>query len=551
MRGGGMFSATRNRVPWSVVLKNVPATVTERQILDSVPVKFGPRHVEMSDTKNSMDADTIQALVESFLASIGQANVKIVPTLAGKRTKARAVFENEDDAIAAVDTLKDKTPQALKEAGLMAHLVASASLKISKNVHEKIKSEIEALRKTAAPKHVKVKEFADAIAGRFVTLKIEGEQLADVKVIVGQLEQSTSGAVIMDQEAPFWSPSLALPGIRHRLKQIESSFGVVIIRDPPKRQLRVIGASDRIEEVCTAVVARFGKDAVEMHSISLSHDQFLWACRGGFAQITAALGKGVASLDVTRTPKTISLTGSLDDYHRVLSLIQGKEDSVRPNTEAVEGDCAICYTEAEQPVITACGQRYCLDCFENMCKYAASSTNESGVTCQGDTGSCGTVLPLKMLQESLSSPAFEEVLASSFHAHIQHRPAEYRYCPTPDCGNVYRASEVATGHACTECFTVVCTACHNQHATMSCADYKDLQSGGFAAFEKLKKELNIKDCPKCSTPIEKTYGCNHMECAGCGAHICWVCMQTFQSGGGLTHPIYNHMNLAHGGIGFE
>lgn len=80
---------------------------------------------------------------------------------------------------------------------------------------------------------------------------------------------------------------------------------------------------------------------------------------------------------------------------------------------------------------------------------------------------------------------------------------------------------------------------------MTCAEYQDLESGGYAAFEKFKKEMQIKDCPKCSTPMEKTDGCNHMTCQGCGTHICWVCMRTF----GASGPCYDHMNKAHGSIG--
>jgi hypothetical protein len=36
------------------------------------------------------------------------------------------------------------------------------------------------------------------------------------------------------------------------------------------------------------------------------------------------------------------------------------------------------------------------------------------------------------------------------------------------------------------------------------------------------------DCPKCTTPMEKTAG--HMTCAGCKAHIYWVYMAVFERG---------------------
>ncbi|KAI9657898.1 MAG: hypothetical protein M1829_006860 [Trizodia sp. TS-e1964] len=135
---------------------------------------------------------------------------------------------------------------------------------------------------------------------------------------------------------------------------------------------------------------------------------------------------------------------------------------------------------------------------------------------------CNIIFDLKELKESLPSKAFEEILESSFASYIKHRPTEFRYCPKPDCNMIYRATAKMQFNTCASCFTVTCTNCHNSHPNKTCAEFKDEASGGYAAFEKLKKELGIKDCPKCKTPMEKIDGCNHMTCKGCGAHLCWI-----------------------------
>jgi len=37
-------------------------------------------------------------------------------------------------------------------------------------------------------------------------------------------------------------------------------------------------------------------------------------------------------------------------------------------------------------------------------------------------------------------------------------------------------------------------------------------------------EKYTQDCPKCTAPIEKNGGCNHMSCKGCSYQFCWVCL---------------------------
>lgn len=82
-------------------------------------------------------------------------------------------------------------------------------------------------------------------------------------------------------------------------------------------------------------------------------------------------------------------------------------------------------------------------------------------------------------------------------------------------------------------------------ATTHVQSTKDIESGGYEALEKLKRELNIKHCPRRKTPMEKTAGCNHMTCGGCKAQICWACMAVFE----VSEHCYDHMRKKHGGFG--
>ena len=351
---------------------------------------------------------------------------------------------------------------------------------------------------------------------------------------------------MLNGDVPFWNPSLVMKGRSlSRLKQIETEFGVLLLRDKVKRQLKYFGSKAKQQAVRRSVVENLSVDPHEEYVIDLSDHDFAWACRGGFSQINETLGHGIASFDVVSKPKRIIIAGSLAQYRLAVDVLQYKKDSSKSGpTDLGDQDCSICWTPAESPVHLECRHVYCLECFDGLCKSADAGGTDFLILCQGNMGSCGKTLNLPEIKEHLSSTSLEEVLAISFASYTRRRPQEFRYCPTPECGNIYRADTHSKIYTCTRCLEVTCTSCHEQHGTMSCADFKDLKSGGYEAFEKYKKEMNIKDCPKCKTPIEKTYGCNHMTCGACKAHICWVCLMTFKEAGFC----YDHLSAEHGGI---
>ena len=59
-------------------------------------------------------------------------------------------------------------------------------------------------------------------------------------------------------------------------------------------------------------------------------------------------------------------------------------------------------------------------------------------------------------------------------------------------------------------FEMLYTSRYARHGNYTCAGFKEIASGGYEALRRLKKRRNIKDRPKCPTPLEKREGCNHM-----------------------------------------
>ena len=64
----------------------------------------------------------------------------------------------------------------------------------------------------------------------------------------------------------------------------------------------------------------------------------------------------------------------------------------------------------------------------------------------------------------------------------------------------------------------------------TCEAYKNRESGDTELRKWMGEDRkNRKNCPKCSAPIEKISGCQHMTCSQCKSHICWQCLKFFQT----------------------
>ena len=540
--------SSRNPVSWTVVLKSVPSYATTSDVEDAVIATYDkPRHVELGKASNVYDVETAPALIESLLTQIGRVDFKMRDERQGKRFKAVAVFAEEIEAREAVKSLHDQPQSFLNHEKLTLQLMSSSKFKIPARIHDYIRHKIEAHVPVWREQHLAYREYPDPGPQRnFVTVKIEGERVKDVAGATNTLEMILAGKTIDHEGAAFWAPLLANTGPAYQtLKQIEQEHGILLVRDKVKRRVKFFGPDTRFTDVQKLLIGSLQMLPNSTHTLELNDDQFAWTCRGGFKELSLALGGDVVSFDVVSKPKRITVTGSHDQYRRAVDILKNHQDatSSKPILNE-EQDCSVCWTPAENPVVLQCQHPYCADCFEGLCTSADSSGKDFELFCQGDMGNCGKVLPLTDLKQHLSSEALEEVLEASFSSFLRRRPQEFRYCPTPECGNVYRASSTSRSHTCCNCLEVTCTLCHEQHETLTCAEFKDLASGGYEAFQRAKKELGIKDCPKCKTAIEKTYGCNHMTCGGCGTHICWVCLETFSA----SSPCYAHMSAEHGGV---
>lgn len=402
--------------------------------------------------------------------------------------------------------------------------VQSTKVKVSTAVYIASKSMIEEESMTWKERHLLLHIYPDN-GHRFTTLKIEGSNAKELAIARKSLDKILSGVTLTsanDQNA-IWSSSLSSsngPAYK-KLKAIEKELYICIARDKSKRQLQYHGPPSKFLQAADRISKMLEEESSTSFEIDLNQYQFTWMIHGGFRSVKQELGENVAVFDVVSRKTTIN--GTQEQYETTLAMMKGlKVTKLRPipdGATASNRECPICLSEAETPIQTSCTHTYCLDCFENSCKAAASnSKDEFRIKCEGDEGKCGKSFSLLELKEHVSSIVFEIILESSFKEFIKRHPKDFHYCPTPDCGYIYRCTPASNlkppSYTCPNCFERLCTSCHAKHGDYTCTEYKDIQSGGYEALERLKKEFNIKDCPKCKTPMEKTEGCNHMAAEG-------------------------------------
>ncbi|KAK3299623.1 uncharacterized protein B0H64DRAFT_337702 [Chaetomium fimeti] len=541
----------RNPPAWTVMLTDVPGTTTEGDIYQAIPEFNCPRSVAMTKPTYDLGVDLAAMAVKAMLSRFGPLEWwEVSNNNKGKRIKAQARFFEEAHARDAASALNNKLLPFSATTKLTTQLMTTAKFKVSTRIYLALSERIglqtliwegQCLHFVAYPPH-----------NGYRVLKLEGEDSAKLAQAKKTLDHIVGGEVATKDGKDLWNASFGRNGEGYQsLKQVEQDYGVVIVRDRRKSQLRLYGPEASNRRATKALELLLRNVVSDSHVIELDSDGFRWACKGGFKALASHLGGNKATFDIASTPKRILIEGSKADLTAAMAIVAAKQTGPITPTPDTDTDtaCSVCWNEADEPVRTSCNHVYCADCFLNLCQAPSSGTTAFRISCFGDLGRCEKTLPLAELQDLLSSATFEAVLEASFASHVRRHPANFRYCPTPDCDQVYRASTpsgasaaAAATFTCTKCLAATCTACHSAHPGISCAEHKDIVSGGYEALERIKKELGVKDCPGCKTAIEKTYGCNHMTCPGCRTHICWVCMATFGAG----QACYDHMSREHG-----
>ncbi|KAL7917774.1 hypothetical protein ACQKWADRAFT_274179 [Trichoderma austrokoningii] len=534
---------------WVIKLEGLSDATEEQDIIKAMPKYNRPPTVQLGEPSYVLDLDQESDVLKSMLSSLGPLERWSVSSdTKAKRFNAYATFIDEPSAREAASILNN-TPLWFGEAlKLSVTLVASAKFKIQAKIYDIVSPQINKLRTTWRGQHISA--FDIPFRGSFRMLKVECENQQAMVQAKAALEKIISGQIVRMDGKDLRCGNFRQNGKEYeQIKSIEDSFKVVIIPDIRKSQFRIFGQKECSQSVLDEITAKLQDCTSEGHVIELSDADFRWVSNGGIKLLKALLGDDKVSLNVFMSKnKRIFIIGSKEDYNDAMGIIASKQVMSVKKSSSSEMECPSCFCDAEDPIRMSCGHVYCSDCFIQMCEAQKTATGEFRLCCVKATDARGTIcqksFSLSEIQEHLPAEAFEAVLEKSFESYVSRHATDFTYCQTPNCDQVYRISppdcERPSTFTCKKCLVSICTFCHSSHPGKPCDKAKKIVRNVLS--NETKKALGIKSCPKCSMMIEKWDGCNHINCK-CGAHICWVCLLSFDNSG----MCYTHLNNAHGG----
>ncbi|XP_003385002.1 PREDICTED: potential E3 ubiquitin-protein ligase ariadne-2-like [Amphimedon queenslandica] len=199
-----------------------------------------------------------------------------------------------------------------------------------------------------------------------------------------------------------------------------------------------------------------------------------------------------------------------------------KRQPLEPCTE-----CPICFSSDDANYQLYCGHSFCCDCWIS---YIISKL-ERGVSLGIECMDCDVLMGFEVIDTLLvkRSSVIRRYYQLALSQIVESHPL-LRWCPGRDCDMVFAVKEPLPKRIqCTHCNLATCFQCGEEyHSPTDCESFKnwllkcrdDSETAHYIT-------SNTKDCPKCSSAIEKNGGCNHIRCTKCSFDFCWMCLSAW------------------------
>ncbi|CAH2073254.1 unnamed protein product [Thlaspi arvense] len=346
----------------------------------------------------------------------------------------------------------------------------------------------------------------------------------DGLILMRKIQQETETYIIFDRN----NHTVRICGSRQKYAKAEQELVQSLLAYHESKQLEIhLRGPDIRPDLMKEVVKRFGP---ELQGIKEKVN-------------------GV-DLKLNTRHHVIQVQGSKEmrqEVEKMVNELAREESAHGEKQDDIEVECPICLSEVDDGYsLEGCSHLFCKACL--LEQFEASMRNFDSFPIVCSHVDCGAPIVLADMRALLSQEKLDELFRASLSSFVTSSEGKFRFCSTPDCPSVYRVAgpyESGEPFICGACNAETCTRCHLEyHLYLSCESYKLFKENPDLSLKDWAKGKDVKNCPSCKATIEKSQGCNHLQCL-CGKHICWVCLAYFNH----SEPCYEHLRIIHGGIG--
>ncbi|EKM77747.1 hypothetical protein AGABI1DRAFT_107922 [Agaricus bisporus var. burnettii JB137-S8] len=517
---------------YAIELSRIPAdtTVAEVQTLANT------RNVELRQNALSYKSDDVFNAIESHLRSLpGSTLQRLTPDNSSRPNfvSVKAFFNTWESAKSARDSLSGKFLR-LGFPSLRVFLSDPYRfvLTLDENQYNSQKAQWSELCEGKRKEVTIQTRTVDRGRRRSVIITLFGRDKKMVGALKVRIEGMAAGQRL---DASYWHPVFKDYKYLEFFDDLYHSTGAYFRSDWKHNRLTASGSIDAVEAAKARIKDEIDRIVAEEWTIPLQRRALGFFIREGLAKMKGLLGEENVALDVN-SAKIVLHGADLEEarHHlrQLMDTFMNRNASSSSNTASDENPCPVCYDNVLEPFEIGCQHIYCSSCLRHYI-LSAFDNHSFPLKCMGNDATCNQPLSLPLIQRFLPHQRFETLMEAAFRSYIDKNPETFKYCNTPDCSQVYRATTSPQVLQCPSCFAEVCTACYNEgHTGMTCAERRVHKDAGEQ--ERLLRqwatESGVKRCPSCQAWVEKTAGCNHMS---------WV----FES-----NRIYDHMSKEHGGF---
>ena len=479
-----------------------------------------------------------------------------------KTYKALIKFDNPDEGYSALEHIQFAS---IEGHTLSVKAELSSTVRYSTEVYSAVEKSIQEVTNEIHSRYGSVRvDHGKKDDKNKIIVRITSEDV-NTFIIAKHALNSVISPFVMNCSTPELREFIQTPNCKRALEKIEAETSTYIRIDTRRATVSMYGHESNI----TKAQIEFNKclsfldDGAKCYEVRLKEagkppglmKHFVSLFGPGLRLLQEREGVTTVRLDPRRQLVTVFATQSVYEF------LNGKIDeytkSFDPNLLSAihhhkpdEIECCTCFTDIINPSdifrLEYCGHTYCIDCMKLQ---LAPSTVDFPIVCAAD--GCSEPLVWKDIYNLSDQTGFNirHLINASVRSYVAANQDRVRNCPSPDCSMIYSVTTEGKCFFCQQCGAMVCTTCHEPyHEGITCAMYQSGKQADRDLEDWIQRDPgNRKRCPKCSSPIEKTFGCNHVNCTQCRVHICWFCLDYFYR----EAECYDHMSAKHGNFGLQ